>query len=137
MKTEPMSRASRTVTLFLGLALACVVSCGSEETIRTGGPIQFPPAWAFSSDSVPVRAREGMVVSASELASQVGIDVLKSGGNAVDATVATHFALAVVYPQAGNIGGGGFMVARMADNTLAALDFREKAPLAATRDLWK
>ncbi len=123
-------------TPFLVLALVCVVSCESEEAIRTEGPIQFPPAWAFSSDAVPVTAKEGMVASASELASKVGIDVLRSGRNAVDAAVATHFALAVVYPQAGNIGGGGFMVARMADSTLAALDFREKAPLAATRDMF-
>jgi len=122
-------------TCILVLVL-CVVSCGSEEATRTEGPIQFPPAWAFSSDAVPVTAKGGMVASASELASQVGVDVLRSGGNAVDATVATHFALAVVYPEAGNIGGGGFMVARMADSTLAALDFREMAPLAATRDMF-
>jgi len=123
-------------TPFLVLALACVVSCGPEEAVRTEGSIQFPPAWAFGSEAAPVTAKDGMVASASELASQVGVDVLRSGGNAVDAAVATHFALAVVYPQAGNIGGGGFMVARMADSTLAALDFREKAPLAATRDMF-
>jgi gamma-glutamyltranspeptidase/glutathione hydrolase len=77
-----------------------------------------------------------MVVSTDEIASQVGIDVLRAGGNAVDAAVAVQFALAVVNPEAGNIGGGGFMVAHFADGTAAALDFREKAPLAATRDMY-
>jgi gamma-glutamyltranspeptidase/glutathione hydrolase len=77
-----------------------------------------------------------MVVSTDELASQVGIDVLRAGGNAVDAAVAVQFALAVVNPEAGNIGGGGFMVVRFANGTTATLDFREKAPLAATRDMY-
>ena len=77
-----------------------------------------------------------MVVTTDALASQVGVDVLSAGGNAVDAAVAVHFALAVVTPEAGNIGGGGFMVLRRADGTAAALDFRETAPLAATRDMY-
>jgi gamma-glutamyltranspeptidase/glutathione hydrolase len=77
-----------------------------------------------------------MVVTTDELASQVGLDVLRAGGNAVDAAVAVQFALAVVNPEAGNIGGGGFMVVRLADGTAAALDFRETAPLAASRDMY-
>ncbi|MSR36821.1 MAG: gamma-glutamyltransferase [Gemmatimonadetes bacterium] len=77
-----------------------------------------------------------MVVTTDSIASQAGVDVLRAGGNAVDAAVAVMFALAVVNPEAGNLGGGGFMVARMADGTTAALDFREKAPLAATRDMY-
>ena len=77
-----------------------------------------------------------MVVSTDELASQVGVDVLQAGGNAVDAAIAVQFALAVVNPEAGNIGGGGFLVARMADGSSAALDYREKAPAAATRDMF-
>lgn len=87
-------------------------------------------AWAF--DPAPVAGRDGMVVSAQHLASAVGIDILKQGGNAVDAAVAVGYALAVVYPAAGNLGGGGFMTLRLADGTEAFLDFREKAPLAAT-----
>jgi gamma-glutamyltranspeptidase/glutathione hydrolase len=79
---------------------------------------------------------EAMVVSAHPLATQVGVDILRQGGNAVDAMVAVHHALAVVYPAAGNIGGGGFMVARQQDGTLHTLDFREKAPLAADRDMY-
>lgn len=77
-----------------------------------------------------------MVVSAHPLASQIGADIMKKGGNAVDAAIATQFALAVVYPAAGNIGGGGFMVIRQADGTTDALDFREKAPLAGGRDMY-
>ncbi len=72
-----------------------------------------------------------MVVCAYPDAAQVGLDILKKGGNAVDAAVAVQFALAVTFPQAGNIGGGGFMVYRSADGQAATLDFREKAPAAA------
>lgn len=77
-----------------------------------------------------------MVVSAHPFASQVGADILKKGGNAVDAAIAVQFALAVVYPAAGNIGGGGFMVLRQADGLTDCLDFREKAPLAADRHMY-
>ncbi len=77
-----------------------------------------------------------MVVTVHALASQVGVDILKQGGNAVDAAVATGFALAVVHPPAGNIGGGGFMLIRMADGKAHFLDYREKAPAAATRDMY-
>ncbi len=80
--------------------------------------------------------RKGMVVSASEIASKVGVDILKKGGNAVDAAVAVQFALAVVYPNAGNLGGGGFMVYRSAKGELSTLDFREMAPSGATRNMY-
>lgn len=80
--------------------------------------------------------RNGMVVSAHPQASAVGIEILKKGGNAVDAAVAVQFALAVVYPNAGNIGGGGFLVYRSADGQTATLDFREKAPGKASRDMY-
>ncbi len=84
----------------------------------------------------PVHAAHGMVVSVHELASHVGVDILQAGGNAVDAAVATGFALAVVHPAAGNIGGGGFMLIRMADGKAHFLDYREMAPAAATRDMY-
>ncbi len=89
-----------------------------------------------AKSKAPVRAKKGMVVSASEIASNVGVDILKKGGNAVDAAVATAFALAVTYPQAGNIGGGGFMVIHLKDGTNTTIDFREKAPQSAFRDMF-
>lgn len=93
-----------------------------------------PPALAASQ--VPIGAENGMVVSAHRLASAVGVDVLRQGGNAVDAAVAVAYALAVTYPEAGNIGGGGFMTIRMADGRETFIDFRETAPLAATRTMY-
>jgi gamma-glutamyltranspeptidase/glutathione hydrolase len=83
-----------------------------------------------------VRAAAGMVVSSDMRASQVGRDVLRAGGNAVDAAIATGFALAVTHPSAGNIGGGGFMIVRLPDGRATAIDFREKAPLTATADMF-
>jgi gamma-glutamyltranspeptidase / glutathione hydrolase len=84
----------------------------------------------------PVRAPTGMVVSDSWVASEVGRDVLAAGGNAVDAAIATGFALAVTHPAAGNIGGGGFMVIRFPNGQTTAIDFREKAPLDASPEMW-
>ncbi len=84
----------------------------------------------------PVAAEHGMVVTAQHLATEVGVNVLRRGGNAVDAAVAIGYALAVVYPAAGNLGGGGFMTIRFADGRKTFLDFREKAPRAATRDMY-
>ena len=80
--------------------------------------------------------KNGVVVSSHELASKIGLEVLKDGGNAIDAAIATGFALAVVHPGAGNIGGGGFMVIRLADGTVTTIDFRETAPAAAFRDMF-
>ncbi len=84
----------------------------------------------------PVRARHGMVVAQEPIAADVGRAVLESGGNAIDAAVAVGFALAVTYPYAGNIGGGGFLLARFADGRTTFIDFREKAPLKATRNMY-
>ncbi|HWG20885.1 MAG TPA: gamma-glutamyltransferase [Terracidiphilus sp.] len=85
----------------------------------------------------PVRARHGMVVSVHHLASDAGVEVLRQGGNAVDAAVTTGFALAVVHPAAGNLGGGGFLLLRTHDGRTTFLDFREKAPLAATETMYQ
>src|SRR5579863_7805942 len=84
----------------------------------------------------PVRARHAMVVAEEPLATDVGVSVLKSGGNAVDAAVAVGFALAVTHPSAGNIGGGGFMLIRFADGRSTFLDFRERAPEKASRNMY-
>ncbi len=96
----------------------------------------FSPV-AYAADPAPVAASRGMVVTAQHLASDVGADILRQGGNAVDAAVAVGYALAVVYPEAGNIGGGGFMTLRLADGRSTFLDFREKAPLAATATMFQ
>ena len=93
-------------------------------------------ASANAASKAPVVAENGMVVSAQHLATHVGVDVLKDGGNAVDAAVAVGYALAVVYPAAGNLGGGGFMTIQLADGRKTFLDFREKAPLAATAEMY-
>ncbi|MGA2946320.1 MAG: gamma-glutamyltransferase [Candidatus Sulfotelmatobacter sp.] len=90
---------------------------------------------AFGSTQ-PVHAQHGIVVSVHELASRAGVEIMQAGGNAVDAAVATGFALAVVHPAAGNIGGGGFMLVRMADGKTHFLDYREKAPAAAKADMY-
>ena len=84
----------------------------------------------------PARGKSAMVASQDELASRIGVDVMKRGGNAVDAAVAVALALAVVYPEAGNLGGGGFMLIRLKDGATTAIDYREMAPAAATRDIY-
>ena len=96
----------------------------------------LPPDWRHTGQAKVAEGREAMVVSSHPLASEVGRDILRAGGNATDAAVAVGFALAVVHPVAGNIGGGGFMVMRMQDGTAYALDYRETAPAAATRDMY-
>ncbi len=93
-------------------------------------------ALAQRNDAAPVVYRNGIVVSGHRLASQVGVEILQQGGNAVDAAVAVSYALAVVLPEAGNIGGGGFLVLRRADGFAATIDYREKAPGAAHRDMY-
>lgn len=94
---------------------------------------------ALSPDAAtryPVRGKNGVVASSSAIASEVGVEVLKKGGNAVDAAVATAFTMAVTWPGAGNIGGGGFLIYHGADGEATAFDFREKAPLASTRTMY-
>ncbi|AZO41281.1 gamma-glutamyltransferase [Mesorhizobium sp. M7D.F.Ca.US.005.01.1.1] len=95
-----------------------------------------PLTSVFAASPAPAKGEHGMVVTAQHLASEVGIEVLKKGGNAVDAAVAVGYALAVVYPNAGNIGGGGFMTIRFKDGNSTFLDFRERAPLAATKTMY-
>jgi gamma-glutamyltranspeptidase/glutathione hydrolase len=96
----------------------------------------FPSGWRFPVGTKATEAEHGMVDSNSRLASEAGVEIMKAGGNAVDAAVATGFALAVTYPSAGNIGGGGFMNIRMSDGRSVTLDYREMAPMASTRDMY-
>ncbi|ESY20732.1 MULTISPECIES: gamma-glutamyltransferase [unclassified Mesorhizobium] len=99
--------------------------------------IALAPSGALHAASPqPAKGEHGMVVTAQHLASEAGVEVLKKGGNAVDAAVAVGYALAVVYPNAGNIGGGGFMTIRFKDGKSTFLDFRERAPLAATKTMY-
>ena len=91
---------------------------------------------AFAAPMRPAHAPKAMVASVHEAATRAGLDIMRQGGNAIDAAVATGFALAVVHPQAGNIGGGGFLLVRFADGKTTFLDFREKAPAKATADMY-
>ncbi len=109
------------ILLIVGLLLACKED--KKDEIKT-------------SKNTGVIAKKAMVVSAREEASKIGVDILKKGGNAFDAMMAIEMALAVTYPYAGNLGGGGFLVYRLADGQIGALDYREKAPLAATKDMY-
>lgn len=119
------------------LAGACAPAPSAPpEPIATRPPANVPDGWPLFARLKADTAASGMVVSGSPLASEVGVDVLRQGGTAVDAAVAVGFALAVVHPEAGNIGGGGFMVLRFTDGKTAALDYREAAPGHATRDMY-
>jgi gamma-glutamyltranspeptidase/glutathione hydrolase len=106
--------------LFILSLVVVVVACQPKESKKITGLV----------------ADSAMVVTAHPLASQVGVDILKKGGNAVDAAIAVQFTLSVVFPAAGNIGGGGFMVTRMKDGSVAALDYREKAPAKASTNMY-
>jgi gamma-glutamyltranspeptidase / glutathione hydrolase len=111
--------------------------CGHAASSGVPKPIAGAAAdWAFTGRARVTEGSHAMVVSGSGIASQVGRDILRQGGNAVDAAVAVGFALAVVHPEAGNLGGGGFMVIRLGDGTVRALDYRETAPARATRDMY-
>lgn len=114
------------------LAFSLVLCLTSSSTAQEGSS----NALSYRGEQ-PVRAQHGMVVSVHHLASDAGVEILRAGGNAVDAAVATGFALAVVHPVAGNLGGGGFLLLRTHDGKTTFIDFREKAPLAATETMYQ
>src|SRR5688572_25474883 len=114
------------------LLLLLVLVAGSLSPFSPG----LPSSKAAAASREPVRARNGMVASTNQVASQVGVDILKRGGNAVDAAIAVAFALAVTHPAAGNLGGGGFMMIRLKNGKATAIDYREMAPAAATRNIY-
>jgi gamma-glutamyltranspeptidase / glutathione hydrolase len=117
---------------FLFIVLVLFSSCSSQKKAATAANIN-PYQYSITKK---ITADNGAVVSAHTLASQTGVEILKQGGNAIDAAIATQLALAVVYPNAGNLGGGGFMIARLQSGQLLAIDYREKAPGAAHRDMY-
>jgi len=117
---------------FIAAVLLFQLSCKVQKPVVDKGSVN-PYSYTIEKK---IECRNGAVVSAHPLASKVGLEILKKGGNAVDAAIATQLALAVVYPGAGNLGGGGFMVARLATGKNLALDYREKAPAKAHRDMY-
>ena len=119
--------ACLTYVLLAVLGIGCSSKAG-DETAEW--------AWPLAGQAETVRSQNGVVVSGHPLASQVGARVLEQGGNAIDAAVATGFALAAVLPEAGNLGGGGFLVVRLPSGDVRTLDYREKAPALATRDMY-
>ncbi len=133
-------RRSALVLALAGVALAPACRPSSVETAAAPGAAaapSFPEGWRFPAGELEASfAPRAMVTSDSRLAAEAGVDILRQGGNAVDAAVAVGFAMAVTYPEAGNLGGGGYMVIRMADGRSASIDYREIAPLAATRDMY-
>ncbi|XXD07736.1 gamma-glutamyltransferase [Klebsiella sp. R445] len=124
-----------TKRLWRQVVIAALLAGGSFTV--AANPAPSPVSYGVEADVFhPVRAQQGMVASVDALATRVGVDILRQGGNAVDAAVAVGYALAVTHPQAGNIGGGGFMMLRTKDGHTTAIDFREMAPEQATRDMF-
>ena len=134
MQSSRIRRPFALGAMALGLVLALAPVASQAEA-----PVVAPLVkYDYDQDIFhPVYARHGMVAAEQELASHIGVDVLKRGGNAVDAAVSVAYALAVTFPEAGNIGGGGFMTVRMADGRTAFIDFRETAPAAATATMYQ
>jgi gamma-glutamyltranspeptidase/glutathione hydrolase len=112
-------------TVFLSIGITVSLILQTQSNVIT-----------LAASREPVRARHGIVASTNEIASNVGVDIMKRGGNAVDAAIAVAFALAVTHPAAGNLGGGGFMMIRLRDGRTTAIDYREMAPAAATHNVY-
>jgi len=122
--------------VLLALILLAPGCARRSEAPGTAPAAGIAPTWPFTGKARVVEAPKAMVVAGSPVASSVGRDILRQGGNAVDAAVAVGFALAVVHPEAGNIGGGGFMVIRLRNGEVQTLDYRETAPSRASRDMY-
>ena len=121
-----ISRIHRRAALLLPISVLWFGSAAAAQS----------PAQATNRDTTTVASKRGLVVSVSGIASDIGASILAKGGNAVDAAVATGFALAVTHPSAGNLGGGGFMIVRTADGNATTFDYRERAPGAATPTMY-
>ena len=120
----------------LPVALAAASCTGARPAQPSPAAAEIPSSWDLTGKSRVTDGGSAMVTSGSPIASAVGRDIMRRGGNAVDAAVAVGFALAVVHPEAGNLGGGGFMIIRLKDGTTQALDYRETAPGRATRNMY-
>jgi gamma-glutamyltranspeptidase/glutathione hydrolase len=134
-----MKKNTTIISLLLIASLAaCTGAPQATNSTPEAKPVTSitPAPTAGTSANQPVRARNGMVASTSPVASRVGVEVMQRGGNAVDAAVAVGLALAATWPSAGNLGGGGFMMIRRADGNAEVIDYRERAPLAASRDMY-
>src|SRR5882724_6414385 len=133
-------KAPETIPVASGVldSIPPAVALPAVDTAATRGArgALIAAAWPLGQRVRPVAGEHAMVVTSHPLASDVGVEILRHGGNAVDAAVAVAFALAVVHPVAGNLGGGGFMLVRTHDDTVRALDFREAAPSGATRSMY-
>jgi len=129
---------NRTVSLLLFVACSsAILNVASGQAVSRGDAVMsFPSSWKYPAGGKAAFAEHAMVASSSRKAAEAGREILQAGGNAIDAAVAVGFALAVVYPEAGNIGGGGYMVIRLANGETAALDYRETAPAAASRNMY-
>jgi len=131
------SMMSKIRALFPVLAVAAaIIAISAQPRAQRANDPAADAVIGFESRFQPVVAENGMVAAQEKIAAQVGADILKAGGNAVDAAVAVGFALAVTHPSAGNIGGGGFMLISLAGGKKIAIDYRETAPAAATRDMF-
>jgi len=126
-----MKTSYRFSNFLIAVSLALALATASFVSVSL-----LPSLVATAASREPLRSRHGVVASTSEIASQVGVDILKRGGNAVDAAIAVAFALVVTHPAAGNLGGGGFMMIRLRDGQTTAIDYREMAPMAATRYIY-
>lgn len=131
-----MTRTTSGTTTGVGASSVRVATADAAPRIAPRVPARFPEGWRLPAGERATFAPRTMAVSNSRLASEAADQILQRGGNAVDAAVALGFALAVTWPEAGNIGGGGYMVIRLADGRTAAIDYREVAPRAATRDMY-